>query len=70
MGLGSVRARNFILSLKFKGRVLGIIIIIIIIIIIVISIIIVINITISRDSAFGIAIRYGLSGPGIEFRWG
>ena len=23
-----------------------------------------------RDSAVGIAIRYGLDGPGIEFRWG
>jgi hypothetical protein len=24
----------------------------------------------SRDSSVGIATRYGLEGPGIEFRWG
>jgi len=26
--------------------------------------------TVGRDSSVGIAIRYGLDGPGIETRWG
>jgi hypothetical protein len=24
----------------------------------------------SRDSSVGVAIRYGLDGPGIEYQWG
>jgi hypothetical protein len=34
------------------------------------AIIIIIIIIISRDSSVGIAIRYGLDGPGTESRWG
>jgi hypothetical protein len=44
-----------------------------IIIIIIITIIIIKDIAttiVGRDSAVGIATRYGLDGPGIESRWG
>jgi len=28
------------------------------------------DVNVGRDSAVGIATRYGLDGPGIEFQWG
>ena len=63
---GSTRVKIFLVLLTALYRQLGCVNQMTIIIIVVVVVVVVVG----RDSSVGIATRYGLDGPEIEFRWG